>query len=284
MFAGNVEFQMIAACRGPISLAARRAGLPRAVEDAAVNCLKRSLEPEKELQFRQALRIIYRRLLEIDLLRLRQTISASLENQTLFDELENPKAVAAMRVNRAPKFTTLAAAELAKVYDTYRSLQGDVPASDLVLARFFRDLRRNPRVFGLLEFALETTNGQHLRGCILPSRQPALFDGLNEAFALAAASGLSVQKSGRSDPVMEQLARDLASLYLQTTGEPPGRSNDAISESKQIEGGSYLKLCRTMAKAINEALPQHLRRPKAPAMVKVARRMVKELKADLNAA
>lgn len=283
MFAGNAEFQMIAACRGPVSLAARRANLPQAVEDAAVSCVRNRLDPVKERQFRQALQIIFRRLLEIDVHRLRQTSSASVEKHLQLDKLEGLRAFAATRVNRVPKFTTLAAGELDEVYGIYRNMRGDVPVSDVVLAKFFRELRRNPRVFGLLEVALKATSGQHLRGCILSSRQPALFEGLEEAFAFAAASISSAQQSGRSDPVMEQLARALASLYLQATGEPPGRSNDAISESKQIEGGSYLKLCRTMAKAINEALPQHLRRPKAPAMVKVARRMAKELKADFNA-
>ena len=175
---------------------------------------------------------------------------------------------------------TVATAELERLQADYRALRLYRRVSHPKMVKFFRTLRRSPRVFGVLEVSLRSCSGLQLRSCFLPERRRDIFGGLEKAFDVAAETICSAQRPGPSDPVMEQLARALAALYLEMTGQPPGRSNLYTDEDEQIEGGRYLQLCRLMARAINDMLPKHHWRQESPDMVKVARRMVAELKAE----
>lgn len=285
MFYGNTEFQLIAVARGPFGLSARRRGLRRDIEDAAVQYLSGVLPPEREREFRLYLQIIFRRMFEVELHRLRQTRAAADESSAgCLDVSDEPSASNVLPRVRVPKFATVAASELEKLQADYRALRLYRRPSHPNMVRFFRKLRRNPRVFGVLEVSLRSGSGLHLRSFFLSERRRDIFGGLEKAFEVAAETISLAQRPGPSDPVMEQLARALAALYLEMTGQPPGRSNHYTDEDTQVEGGRYLQLCRLMARAINDMLPKHLARQEIPDMVKVARRMVAELKAESTAA
>ena len=280
MFEGNAEFQLIAVARGPFGLAARRRGLRRDIEDAAVKYLSGVLPPERAREFRLYLQIIFRRMMETELHRLRQTESAAGKGLECWLIDERPCSRTESRGVRTPKFATVATVDLKKLQADYRALRLYRRVSHPKMVRFFRTLQRNPRVFGVLEVSLKSCSGLQLRSYFLPERRRDIFGGLERAFEVAAETISSTQRPGPSDPVMEQLARALAALYLEMTGQPPGRSNLYTDEDEQIEGGRYLQLCRLMARAIKDALPEHLARQESPDMVKVARRMVAELKAE----
>ena len=285
MFAGNFEYQLISAARGPLLLSGRRRGLHQNVEDDAINCMSGLLPAEREQEFRRYLQIIFKHMFEVELHRLRQTRSAADESSAgCLDVSDEPNASNVLPRVRVPKFATVAASELEKLQADYRALRLYRRPSHPSMVRFFRKLRRNPRVFGVLEVSLRSGSGLHLRSFFLSERRRDIFGGLEKAFEVAAETISLAQRPGPSDPVMEQLARALAALYLEMTGQPPGRSNLYTDEDEQIEGGRYLQLCRLMARAIKDALPEHLARQESPDMVKVARRMVAELKAENAAA
>lgn len=86
-----------------------------------------------------------------------------------------------------------------------------------------------------------------------------------------------VIKPGRSEPAMEQMARGLAELYLNCTGDLPKRSwNSSVDK----DAGPFIEICSIMARAVNEALPKELQRDTPVKMAKIARRMMKELKLE----
>ena len=128
---------------------------------------------------------------------------------------------------------------------------------------------------------LRSSGIRQLRLCFVPDCRRDIFNSLGVAFDGAFKVLQSAKKAGPSDPVSEQLARSLAVLYFHFVGKRPRRGFDPI---RDIDTGRFLRLCQAMASAVNDALPAHLKRPGAAGMAKAVRRMIDELKLELQAA
>lgn len=274
MFQGNVEFQLICAARGHGGWVGDRPQLPPAIEQAIVEILSISLSPERQCEFKQFLSLIFANTVETE--QCRQSYRAMLHSE---------KSQSEFRIHlgsgRVLKFPNLADAALRRLNGEYRSLRRHRHVSHVSMAQFLRKLKRDPGAFGVLDMTLRSSGERQLRLYFVPNCRRDIFNSLGAAFDGAFKVLQSAKKAGPSDPVSEQLARSLAALYFHFVGRRPRRGYDPI---RDIETGRFLHLCQAMASAVNDALPEHLKRPAAVRMTKAARRMIDELKAELEAA
>lgn len=274
MFRGNGEFQLICAARGRGGWAGERPQMPFALGENILKKLPVPLAPEREHEFKQFLRLIFANAVETE--HCRQSYRSMMHRN-----MRQPAGKIHLGSGRVQKFPNVAAAALAKLHGEYLGLRRHRHVSDPCMTRFLRRVSRDPGAFGLLDLALRTSGNRQLRLCDVPHLRSDIFNGLGAAFEGAHEILAAMKKPGPSDPVYEQLARALAQLYFQFVGKRPGRGYDPV---KNIDTGRFLCLCQTMASAVNDALPADLKRPAAAKMAKVVRRMIDELKADLEVA
>jgi len=264
VFVGRIEYHLIAAATPRSGWSAERPRLPDEVAEACFTTIADILRPDKTAPFRRHLRLIYSQMFETELCR-RAYREATLDVMS----------------GRLPKFATLARPSLALALEDYQRLRRYRRVSHSWMVRFFRRLGGDPAVYGLLDVALRSRGSLRLGFHIDRCHRREVFDSLGAAFPLATRVIQTAMRPGRSEPVLDQLARSVAALYLDVTGQMPGRSNDVMSDvERQIEGGTYLTLCRLLAKAMNDAMPVGLRQLQDPDMVKACRRMSAELKKE----
>jgi hypothetical protein len=151
-------------------------------------------------------------------------------------------------------------------------------ATPAATQEYLNTLHEDRQLFWIVNLAMLEASRDHMVLFWKRERQQGLFVALGPAFELAEKQLKSAVRPGTTDPAYEQMVRALAALYLAATGTFPGRSSDAMRDG--FEQGSFLALCRLMAAAVNDALPDDQRRPSPPDLVKTVRRMVKELKAE----
>ncbi len=147
---------------------------------------------------------------------------------------------------------------------------------------FLNALYADRQLFWIVNLAMLQVSQSHLTLFRKREHQQAVFDALDPAFEFAGKQLRASVRPGATDPAYEQMVRALAALYLAVTGTFPGRSSDAMQDG--LEQGRFLALCRLMAAAVNDALPDEYRRRTPSDLVKTVRRMVKELKAERGTA
>lgn len=81
-----------------------------------------------------------------------------------------------------------------------------------------------------------------------------------------------VGRGPAGSPVLKQMCRALAQLYLDATGEIPKRWTDQRKPDGEPEdAGPLLVLARAFERKLNAALPQELRHAAAPSLAKICR-------------
>ena len=274
MIQGNVEFQLISAARGHGGWVGDRPQLAAALQDALIKILPVSLSPERKCEFKQHLGLIFASMVEAE--QCRQSYRSMLHSEN-----GQPDFKIHLGSGRVQKFPNVAATALHKLHGEYRILRRYRHVSHPWMTRFLRRVRRDPGAFGLLDMTLRSSGNRQLRLCVVPNCRRDIFNSLGGAFDGAFKVLQSAKERGPSDPVFEQLARALAQLYFQFVGKRPCRAYDPI---RSIDTGRFLDLCQAMASAVNDAMPAHLKRPGAAGMAKAARRMIDELKVELQTA
>ena len=274
MIQGNVEFQLISAARGHGGWVGDRPQLPPATEKVVVGILPDSVSDERKCEFKQFLSLIFANTVETEQCR-------QLYRSMLHSEKGQPDLKIHLESGRVQKFPNVAATALHKLHGEFRILRRYRHVSHPSMTRFLRQVRRDPAAFGLLDMTLRSSANRQLRLCVVPNCRRDIFNSLGGAFDGAFKVLQSAKKAGPTDPVFEQLARALAQLYFQFVGKRPRRAYDPI---RSIDTGRFLDLCQAMASAVNDAMPAHLKRPGAAGMAKAARRMIDELKVELQAA
>lgn len=273
MFAGNAEYQLIVAGTSRGGWVGERPELSRDVEDACVQSIAKLLLPEREQEFRRYLPLIFSQMVGAEQLRQSYRLNAA-RMCTAQDRTSG------LGSGRVAKYGTATRRSLEMLRQEYQLLAGHRHVSHTKMVRFFHRLKRDPAVFGALCAASGMEQSRRLQLWFhLPARRAA-FVALNQAFSDANVVLQHAARSGPSDPVYEQLARALVGLYLRCTGRSPRRSYRAIEGE---DAGRLLRLCQIMAQAINDALPETVRRSSTQKMAKTARRMMDELKAELTA-
>lgn len=274
MFQGNVEFQLISAARGHGGWVGDRPQLPLAIADALVKILPVSLSDERQCELKPFLSLIFANTVETE--RCRQSYRSMLHSEN-----GQPDLKIHLGSGRVPKFPNVADAALRKLHRDYRDLRRHRRVSHPCMTRFLRKLKRDPGAIGLLDMTLRSSGDRRLRLCSVPHLRRDIFNDLETAFDGALRVVEAAKKPGPSDPVFEQMARSLAALYFHFVGKRPRRGYDPIEGT---DSGPFLRLCQAMGSAVTDALPAHLKKPGAVGMAKAARRMIDELKAELQAA
>ena len=274
MIQGNVEFQLVSAARGHGGWVGDRPQLPPATEKVLVETLASSLSSERKCELRHYLRLIFANTVETE--QCRQAYRSMLHSEKV-----QPDFKIHLGSGRVPKFPNVAAAALRKLHRDYRELRRHRRVSHPWMTRFLRKIKRDPGAFALLDMTLPSHSNRRLRLCSVPHLRRDIFNDLGTAFDGALKVLEAAKKPGPSDPVFEQMARSLAALYFHFVGKRPRRGYNPI---KDTDTGRFLCLCQTMASAVNDALPAHLKKPGAVGMGKAARRMIEELKVELQAA
>jgi hypothetical protein len=270
MFEGHAEYQLIARGMRRGGWTAERPQLPVQTETGAVEIVAHLLLPGKETEFRKYLRLIFSEMVEAE--HHRQSYrSAHLKH------LDQEDMKGGLGAGSVAKYGTMTQTSLHGLAHEYRQLHHHRRISHKWMARFFRKVRQNSAVFGLICAVAKLEQKRGIRLHFVSRYRRDAFYRLGVAFETASRTLATTAKPGRSDPVYEQMARVLAALYLHCTGHLPRRSYDAKTEK---DGGPFLRLCRIMAQAINDAQPDTIKRRPAPQMAKTARRMMDELKAE----
>lgn len=265
------EYHLISTTRGGGGWSSERPILPQRVEDHALDILSDLLTTEKRAAFRTYLRLIF----------------SSMVESEAFQQKHRPRITPPTHLGirftypRRAKFGTSVRESLERYQKEYASLRRNKQTSDIETMRFIDSLEQNTAVFGLLETKMKSHGRRQLRRYVDPTRHRDPFLCLEDYFADAKLALDRSMKPGRSDPVFEQLARALASLYLECTGTRPGRTVIEIEKSR--EAGRFTSLCQCMAKAVYDGLQKEVQRDTPPKMIKVIRRISAELRAEIAA-
>lgn len=259
------------------SIAARGGGwvgervhMPAWAVDQAVSALGPHLPPEHRGRFDTFFSLIFVHTVDMELARC----------EAVADWESTRPTTPAKTGRRPPKgLPARLLRRLQALHETYAQIVAR-GAGTAEIAQFLKDLRADRELFWNMNLAVTESSGQHLALFWKESYQKRLFDALGPAFQIGEKQLAGALRRGATEPALEQMTRALAALYFDVTGEPPGRVWQDLSDDP--EQGPFLALCRVMARAVNQSLPAELQRTVSPSMTKTVRRMVKELKEELE--
>lgn len=249
-----------------------RANPPKNVVTQALEILGHRLPKSNHARFVAYLSLIFAHAVEMEAARC----------QDSDDPVQNPAPPLPTAKRRPPKgLPAKLMVRLRRVHKSYDEMRNHgVRSGDI--RKFLEALFADRQLFWIVNLAVAESSRQHLVLFWKNDHQQNLFAALGPAFDLSERQLKSATRRGATDPAFEQMTRGLAALYLEFTGELPGRSTDGMNEGR--EQGSFLALCRLMAEAVNNALPPDCQRKTPPDMDKTVRRLVKELKGERTSA